>query len=191
MKTIAEWFLELPEGVKQKALSNLNQEVKDLKVTSLRTALARGFSWNDSPEGLLYWESVGVNSGAPLPTTFEPLASSICQWAQERDINNPAKQLLKVFEEAGELSAAYLKGKGAEEKDAVGDVLVTLIIYCNIRGLNINECLSLAWNEIKNRKGVNVNGTFIKDETNDTTPNWNDWGHSKWIAPTHRNRRKG
>lgn len=171
MKTIAEWFLELPEGVKQKALSNLNQEVKDLKVTSLRTALARGFSWNDSPEGLLYWESVGVNSGAPLPTTFESLASSICQWAQERDINNPAKQLLKVFEEAGELSAAYLKGKAAEEKDAVGDVLVTLIIYCNIRGLNINECLSLAWNEIKNRKGVNVNGTFIKDEADDTTPN--------------------
>ena len=171
MKTIAEWFLELPEGVKQKALSNLNQEVKDLKVTSLRTALARGFSWNDAPEGLLYWESVGVNSGAPLPTTFELLASSICQWAQERDINNPAKQLLKVFEEAGELSAAYLKGKAAEEKDAVGDVLVTIIIYCNIRGLNINECLSLAWNEIKNRKGVNVNGTFIKDEADDTTPN--------------------
>ena len=171
MKTIEEWFLELPEGVKQKALSNLNQEVKDLKVTSLRTALARGFSWNDAPEGLLYWESVGVNSGAPLPTTFELLASSICQWAQERDINNPAKQLLKVFEEAGELSAAYLKGKTAEEKDAVGDVLVTLIIYCNIRGLNINECLSLAWNEIKNRKGVNVNGTFIKDEADDTTPN--------------------
>ena len=171
MKTIEEWFLELPEGVKQKALSNLNQEVKDLKVTSLRTALARGFSWNDSPEGLLYWESVGVNSGAPLPTTFELLASSICQWAQERDINNPAKQLLKVFEEAGELSAAYLKGKAAEEKDAVGDVLVTLIIYCNIRGLNINECLSLAWNEIKNRKGVNVNGTFIKDEADNTTPN--------------------
>jgi len=171
MKTIAEWFLELPEGVKQKALSNLNQEVKDVKVTSLRTALARGFSWNDAPEGLLYWESVGVNSGAPLPTTFELLASSICQWAQERDINNPAKQLLKVFEEAGELSAAYLKGKAAEEKDAVGDVLVTLIIYCNIRGLNINECLSLAWNEIKNRKGVNVNGTFIKDEADNTTPN--------------------
>jgi len=171
MKTIAEWFLELPEGVKQKALSNLNQEVKDLKVTSLRTALARGFLWKDAPEGLLYWESVGVNSGAPLPTTFELLASSICQWAQERDINNPAKQLLKVFEEAGELSAAYLKGKAAEEKDAVGDVLVTIIIYCNIRGLNINECLSLAWNEIKNRKGVNVNGTFIKDEADDTTPN--------------------
>jgi NTP pyrophosphatase (non-canonical NTP hydrolase) len=171
MKTIKEWFLELPEGVKQKALSNLNQEVKDLKVTSLSTALARGFSWSGSPEGLLYWESVGLNSGAPLPTTFEVLSSGICQWAKERDINNPSNQLLKVFEEAGELSASYLKGKTAEEKDAVGDVLVTLIIYCNIRGLNLNECLSLAWNEIKNRKGVNVNGTFIKDEADNTTPN--------------------
>jgi len=171
MKTIEEWFLELPEGVKQSALSNLNQEVKDLKVTSLRTALARGFMWNETPEGVLYWESVGANSGSPLPTTFEALALKISKWGSEKDINNPAKQLLKVFEEAGELSAAYLKGKTAEEKDAVGDVLVTLIIYCNIRGLNINECLSLAWNEIKNRKGVNVNGTFIKDEANDTTPN--------------------
>jgi NTP pyrophosphatase (non-canonical NTP hydrolase) len=29
---------------------------------------------------------------------------------------------------------------------------------------NLTECANLAWNEIKDRTGKNVNGTFIKDE---------------------------
>jgi NTP pyrophosphatase (non-canonical NTP hydrolase) len=170
MKTIKEWFLELPEGVKQKALSNLNQEVKDLKVTSFRTALARGFSWKDAPEGLLYWESVGINSGAPLPTPIETLIPSIEAWANARGITSPQSQLLKFFEEGGELASALLKNKEEEEKDAVGDVLVTLIIYCKLRNINLAECLSLAWEQIKNRTGKTQGGIFVKDETSSTTP---------------------
>ena len=170
MKTIKEWFLELPEGVKQKALSNLNQEVKDVKVTSFHTALARGFSWKDAPEGFLYWESVGITPGAHLPTPIETLIPSIEAWAKARGITSPQSQLLKFFEEGGELASALLKNKEEEEKDAVGDVLVTLIIYCKLRNINLAESLSLAWEQIKNRTGKTQGGIFVKDETSSTTP---------------------
>jgi hypothetical protein len=33
--------------------------------------------------------------------------------------------------------------------------------------LDITECANIAWNEIKNRTGQTVNGTFIKDENYD------------------------
>lgn len=35
---------------------------------------------------------------------------------------------------------------------------------CDLLGLDLVECCNLAWQEIKNRKGKTVNGTFIKDE---------------------------
>jgi NTP pyrophosphatase (non-canonical NTP hydrolase) len=35
---------------------------------------------------------------------------------------------------------------------------------CNITYYDLTECANLAWNEIKDRTGKNVNGTFIKDE---------------------------
>lgn len=31
-------------------------------------------------------------------------------------------------------------------------------------GLNLNDCLLAAWNEIKDRKGTTINGTFIKNQ---------------------------
>lgn len=48
-------------------------------------------------------------------------------------------------------------------KDAIGDVLITLIILCKMQNTNINDCLHIAYNEIKDRKGKMINGTFVKD----------------------------
>lgn len=35
---------------------------------------------------------------------------------------------------------------------------------CDLLGLDLVECANIAWNEIKNRKGKTINGTFIKNE---------------------------
>ena len=51
-----------------------------------------------------------------------------------------------------------------EGKDAVGDILVVLTIYCQQKGWSIAECFQLAYDEIKNRKGKMVNGSFVKEE---------------------------
>jgi hypothetical protein len=44
------------------------------------------------------------------------------------------------------------------------DCLDTL---CHQQGLNLVECLESAYNEIKNRQGKLVNGTFVKEVNND------------------------
>ena len=43
-------------------------------------------------------------------------------------------------------------------------MLVTIILLANIVGLDSVDCLSDAYEEIKNRKGKMVNGLFVKDE---------------------------
>ena len=51
----------------------------------------------------------------------------------------------------------------ADELDAVGDIQVTLIVYCLQRGIDYQKCLQDAYGVIKNRKGKMVDGTFVKD----------------------------
>jgi NTP pyrophosphatase (non-canonical NTP hydrolase) len=102
-----------------------------------------------------------------MTTNMELLAHRVEQWAKERGLNNPdnsTAQALKLFEEAGELAQAHLKEREQDGKDAVGDILVVLTIYCQQKGWSIAECFELAYNEIKNRKGKMVNGSFVKSE---------------------------
>ena len=49
-------------------------------------------------------------------------------------------------------------------KDSVGDVIVTLIILAMQKGTNVEECLQLAYDEIKGRTGKMVDGVFVKSE---------------------------
>ena len=64
---------------------------------------------------------------------MELLAHHVENWAKERGLDKPdnsTAQALKLFEEAGELAQAHLKKRDDEGKDAVGDILVVLTIYC-------------------------------------------------------------
>ena len=49
-----------------------------------------------------------------------------------------------------------------EIKDALGDILVTIIIGAELQGLKLEDCLESAYNVIKNRSGKMVNGQFVK-----------------------------
>lgn len=100
--------------------------------------------------------------GDSLFKTLKPLVE---QWFVDRgiDTGDGAKQLGKLQEEVDELKQAYIEANRDEEIDAVGDILVVLIGYCLQRGLDIEECLSVAYNVIKNRTGKVVNGVFVKD----------------------------
>ena len=100
--------------------------------------------------------------GDSLFKTLKPLVE---QWFVDRgiDTGDGAKQLGKLQEEVDELKQAYIEANRDEEIDAVGDILVVLIGYCLQRGLDIEKCLSVAYNVIKNRTGKVVNGVFVKD----------------------------
>ena len=101
--------------------------------------------------------------GDSLFKTLKPLVE---QWFVDRglDKRDGSGQLEKLQEEVDELKQAYIEVNRDEEIDAVGDILVVLIGYCLQRGLDIEECLSVAYNVIKNRTGKVVNGVFVKDE---------------------------
>ena len=100
--------------------------------------------------------------GDSLFKTLKPLVE---QWFIDRglDKRDGSGQLEKLQEEVDELKQAYIEVNRDEEIDAVGDILVVLIGYCLQRGLDIEECLSVAYNVIKNRTGQVVNGVFVKD----------------------------
>lgn len=43
-------------------------------------------------------------------------------------------------------------------------IRVAIIVLAHQLDLDVTECLSIAYEEIKNRKGKMVNGTFVKEE---------------------------
>jgi NTP pyrophosphatase (non-canonical NTP hydrolase) len=100
--------------------------------------------------------------------TFEELNTLVVQWAKDRQIvpnSNPTAQLMKTMSELGELADATLKTDWAEIEDGVGDVLVTLILYCKLQDISVVDCLQRAYDTIKDRKGtLTPEGIFVKEE---------------------------
>lgn len=97
-----------------------------------------------------------------LTNEFEPIR----KWASERGIykkGDPKTQVIKLFEEAGELSKAILKQDNDEFVDAIGDCVVVLTNLAALKGYSIEQCINMAYEEIKSRTGKMENGTFKKD----------------------------
>ena len=96
------------------------------------------------------------------PTQFD----LIREWASKRGLyenGDPKTQALKLVEEVGETCRAILKEDRAEAIDGIGDCVVVLTNLAELVGYPIEKCIESAYNEIKNRKGKMVNGTYKKD----------------------------
>ena len=90
----------------------------------------------------------------------------IREWAEERglyDDGDVKTQALKLTEEVGETCRAILKNDTPEIIDGIGDCVVVLTNLAELMGVSIEECTAAAYEEIRNRKGKMVNGTFKKD----------------------------
>jgi len=90
----------------------------------------------------------------------------IRDWAKTRglyDKGNSHTQYVKLQEEAGELAKALLDNDGIEILDAIGDIVVVLTNLAHLEGFTIEQCIESAYNEISDRKGKMINGTFVKD----------------------------
>ena len=66
------------------------------------------------------------------------------------------------MEEAGELASALLTKDAYEIKDAIGDIVVVLTNLAALEGMQIENCIDAAYDEIANRTGTMLNGTFVK-----------------------------
>jgi len=69
----------------------------------------------------------------------------------------------KTIEEANELLKAVQENNDAEIVDAIGDVMVTIIIQSHMNGLRVEDCLRTAYNVIAKRTGKMQGGVFVKD----------------------------
>jgi len=100
--------------------------------------------------------------------TSKPIIfDKIRKWGTDKGILNKGDaktQLIKLYEETGELSQAVLKNNKEDIIDAVGDIVVVLTNFAELAGSNIEDCIQSAYDEISNRTGKMINGTFVKDE---------------------------
>lgn len=89
----------------------------------------------------------------------------IKQWVHDRNLQtqDPRIQLCKTGEEFGELIRAILRKDDINGKDSVGDVVVTLVCLCEQMGWDFEKCVDMAYDEIKDRKGVLRDGVFVKE----------------------------
>ena len=98
---------------------------------------------------------------------YLPHFNKIRKWASDKGIysqGDSKTQYIKLMEEAGELAQAILKKDELEIIDAIGDMVVVLTNLAKMRGHNIEDCISSAYEVISKRSGKIINGTFVKDE---------------------------
>jgi len=101
------------------------------------------------------------------PVELIDVFNNIRNWAEERGLyekGDTKTQIIKLYEESGELSQALLKNNKEDIIDAIGDSVVVLTNLAHLVGTDIETCIQSAYDEISSRTGRMINGTFVKDE---------------------------
>jgi len=116
---------------------------------------------------------------------YTGLVDAIQNWHTNRNLiegSSDKDQIVKLVEEFGELSRSVIRTPKVTEKwlsengypvsrdnlrDSIGDMIVVLINIAMRNDLSLYECIAKAYDEIKDRKGKMVNGSFIKEEENE------------------------
>ena len=95
----------------------------------------------------------------------DELIHLISLWAMKRGIVNnstPLAQFAKLVSEIGELGDNIAKER--DVTDDIGDCLVVLNTLAIMNETTLEECLKVAYADIKDRKGhMNTHGVFIKE----------------------------
>ena len=97
---------------------------------------------------------------------YNQLEALVIEWAANKGIlekATTAAQANKTMEECQELIDAIQDDNREEVADALGDILVTIIIQAKMQNMSLVECLEGAYNIIAKRTGKMVDGQFVKD----------------------------
>ena len=98
--------------------------------------------------------------------TLDEIQAEVDHWATRNfGPNREAwKRLLGVQEEVGELSHHHLKrienirlneDHNAGIRDAIADIVVYLLDYCNLEGISLQQELETTWEKVRLRDWVN------------------------------------
>lgn len=111
-------------------------------------------------EKLPYWENETIMQN------LHDVIFKVKLWHTERNLvdgSTDQAQFTKLLEETSELHKNLVQGECI--KDDIGDIMVVLINICMRNDITLSECLTHAYNDIKDRKGKMVDGLFIKENS--------------------------
>lgn len=155
-------IVEIAEEMRVQKLDILRWEHGTKKI-SIREAKKLAEYFGVSVGYLLGIDDVSVKDN------ITDLIAKVNEWAISHglDKSDPKIQWMKVTEEVGEIRDVFLKPIDFEDpewslKDAIGDSIVTLVVLCLQLGYDVEECLKIAYNNIKDRKGVMIDDNFVK-----------------------------
>ena len=150
-------------GVSYRTIQNWENGVNQIKPD--KAQLLADFFGVDVPYLLAY----------DVDNTFSELITKVNEWAISHglDKGNPKTEWMKVTEEVGEIRDVFLKPHDFANpewslKDAIGDSIVTLVVLSLQLGYDVEECLTIAYNDIKDRKGVMIDDNFVKEKTRES-----------------------
>lgn len=106
-----------------------------------------------------------------MKTTLLSLINDVTIWHYNRNLikgSSDKDQFHKLIQECAELSDNICKDN--DIRDDLGDILVVLINIAERNCLTLQECLQVAYDDIKHRKGMMRDGVFVKEA--DLTPEW-------------------
>lgn len=104
--------------------------------------------------------------------SLERLEKDIQKWGKDKGIltdepkttDRCLAQYFKTEEETQELFDAIVVDNLEELRDAIGDIIVTLIMQTSLWGVTLEECVQQAYDVIIKRTGKMIDGVFVKDE---------------------------
>lgn len=159
------WFRKNKEAFQ--TLVNMHQFGYEVEEEPRYLVKVKGNS--ESPDYLVDTVSIPYLLGYDTDSTFSDLVAKINEWAISHglDKGNPKIEWMKVTEEVGEIRDVFLKPNDFDDpelalKDAIGDSIVTLVVLCLQLGYDVEECLKIAYNNIKDRKGIMIDDNFVK-----------------------------
>ena len=95
---------------------------------------------------------------------MQELIGKVNKWCEDRNLiqgSTDKDQILKLMQELGELSDHACKGE--DIRDDLGDMLVVMLNIMKRNNYTIEECLQIAYDDIKDRRGKMVDGIFVKE----------------------------
>ena len=76
--------------------------------------------------------------------------------------------VMGVYRSLGKLMSINMWEKDGESSETSGIIVFSIVYYLNniarLENTSLEECLNIAYNEIKNRTGKMINGKFVKYE---------------------------
>ncbi len=94
---------------------------------------------------------------------LELIASQLSSQYSPEDIAFAGRHMIDRLLSKGRIKPVTEENAEEAKLDALGDMVVVAVNIAERNKSSLETCMNLAWNEIKDREGKMVDGTFVKE----------------------------